>query len=256
MLRSLIAAAIGAGSASSSLAQSLNIDFGTPDTIPAHTYAAAARPGTWNSYESLPTNVRFAMVNRYGQAINARIYNNGGTAMLSHDIPGTTGGDAALMDDMLLSFNNPVDACIWVEGLLGGTYQVTTYALTPDDSFRLCRVRVDFASPGPIMVGGVWPGSHAQPTTYARHTVTIGNAGTIGLHSGLFGGNIQSGINGIQIVRLADCDADWNTTGTVNSQDFFDFLDDFFASEADFNFSGETNSQDFFDFLSAMFGGC
>jgi hypothetical protein len=46
--------------------------------------------------------------------------------------------------------------------------------------------------------------------------------------------------------------ADWNGDETVTSQDFFDFLADFFESNADFDGSGDTTSQDFFDFLESF----
>ncbi len=56
----------------------------------------------------------------------------------------------------------------------------------------------------------------------------------------------------------AHCAADIDNDGVVGSQDFFDFLTLFFASDpgADFNGSGDVTSQDFFDFLTAFFAGC
>jgi hypothetical protein len=49
------------------------------------------------------------------------------------------------------------------------------------------------------------------------------------------------------------CPSDWNSDGAVNSQDFFDYLNDFFAGSADFNYDGSTDPQDFFDFLNSFF---
>ena len=61
-----------------------------------------------------------------------------------------------------------------------------------------------------------------------------------------------------QRARLALCRGDFNADGSLNSQDFFDFLNGFFALDAgaDFNADGAINSQDFFDFLAAFFAGC
>jgi hypothetical protein len=52
------------------------------------------------------------------------------------------------------------------------------------------------------------------------------------------------------------CPCDFDESGTLNSQDFFDFLNCFFTTgcgQADFNGDMQVNSQDFFDFLSCFF---
>jgi hypothetical protein len=182
--------------------QSVNIDFGGAESVPPATYGAAGLPGVWNQVGVLPPGDRLDLVDRAGQAIVANIYMIGGTHMLVTDDPSTTGDHQALLDDMLIGFNNPVDVCIWVENLENDDYEVLTYAMTPGDPSLLSSVRVDFGTPGPVMIGGAWPGAHQEGVTFARHTVTVTN-GVIALHSGLWDAEVQSGINGIQIRPLS-----------------------------------------------------
>jgi len=49
------------------------------------------------------------------------------------------------------------------------------------------------------------------------------------------------------------CPCDVNGNGSVNSQDFFDFLTGFFGGTLDYNHDGFVTSQDFFDFLTCFF---
>jgi PKD repeat protein len=57
-------------------------------------------------------------------------------------------------------------------------------------------------------------------------------------------------------LTVVACACDWDGSGDLSSQDFFDFLTAFFANNADFNGDAVTNSQDFFDFLTCFFEGC
>jgi hypothetical protein len=59
----------------------------------------------------------------------------------------------------------------------------------------------------------------------------------------------------IDVPGSAVCPCDHNADDTLDAQDFFDFLSDFFnnAPRADFNADATVNSQDFFDFLACFF---
>jgi len=66
---------------------------------------------------------------------------------------------------------------------------------------------------------------------------------------------VLGSVEEIERIVLA-CPCDWNEDGTLNSQDFFDFLTSFFMLQADYNGDGVTNSMDFFDFLGCYFAPC
>ncbi len=72
-------------------------------------------------------------------------------------------------------------------------------------------------------------------------------------YDGMIGANDRA-----EIAPPPACLADFNGDGSVNSQDFFDFLSVFFEGleAADVNLDGYVNSQDFFDFLIGFFAGC
>jgi hypothetical protein len=187
-------------------AQSYKIDFGAARSAPSPTYAAAGLPGEWNILGVPTPGTFYPLVNLAGETSGVTLNNIGGTQLLSIDDAATAGDDQALIDDMLIGFNDPIDVCIWINNLPAGQWEVLIYAITPGDPALLSRTRVDNADQGPTFVGGAWPGQHELGVTFSRHTVNVTN-GVIGLHSGLFGGQIQSGINAIQVRRLIAGDA-------------------------------------------------
>jgi hypothetical protein len=186
-------------------AQAVNVDFGA-GSAPSSSYSAVGAAGVWNVVGVLPPGQRAPLLGPDGGTIGAQIYMIGGTSLLAANDPATAGDDEALLDDMLIGFNNPVDVCVWFEYLQNGGYDVILYALTPNDPDLMSRTRVDFASPDPTEVGGAWSGVHESKVSYARFTVSVTD-GTIGLHSGLWGTLVQSGLNGIQLLPHSAMDA-------------------------------------------------
>src|SRR6185295_5676294 len=146
--------------ATEAMGQSLNIRYGTSASTPSAVYAAAGLPGVWNTFLVTPGYAVQPLVSLQGTPVTAQYYQYGNSSMLTFNNPLTSGDDEKLMDSMMLSTNSPTDGCFWVQGLMLGTYEVTIYAMTPDDPSRLNRTRVDSGTPGPIMVGGTWPGHH------------------------------------------------------------------------------------------------
>jgi hypothetical protein len=199
--------------------QSLNVEFGDGASAPPASYAAAGLAGVWNSLEGVEL-VTYPLVDLNGAAIPATLKNIGAPSSLQVNDPLTFGADEALMDEMIISFNNPVDACIFFSGLAPGEYDVLVYAMTPGNAGLQSRVRVDFANEPPIWIGGAWPGQQQEGITYAHHTVTVTN-GSMGLHSGDWGTLVQSGINGIQLMLRTDvdCPSDLDGDGQVGLGD-------------------------------------
>lgn len=216
----IASAAVAVGAAASTAGASgelcFNIDFGNPGSTPSDAYGAAGTAGYWNDV-GVPSAAPMQLRDATGALSTVTIRNIGGTQILATDDAATAGDDEALMDDMLIGFNDPIDLCLWIGNVPAGTYEVLIYAMTPGDAGLLSRTRVDFADQGPTMVGGAWPGGHQEGVTYSRFTVTVGSE--IGLHSGLLGGFIQSGVNAIQIRPVPDCGGDVNGDGTTDSAD-------------------------------------
>ncbi len=97
-------------------------------------------------------------------------------------------------------------------------------------------------------------------TGIASLTLSARSAGSITAYFigtvSVAGGAAQTMAFRVGIPVVTPCPCDFNASGVLDSQDFFDFVAAFFSGDADFNTDGMTNSQDFFDFLGCFFAGC
>jgi hypothetical protein len=242
-------------------AQSINIDFGSPKSAPASTFGGAGLPGYWNTVSGIAAGQPVGLMGLDGKPTGVSLESpnqNRYAGTVNH--PETTGAFEALLDDYLVG-DGHISFGLVFSGLQNGEYLVYIYGWSPaDPEARTLAGVIGGYGGAPCFggSGGEWPG-HLQACvthSYSLVRVTDGRAGIITRGgSDFFSGDV----NGVQLVYRDDegpCPADWNGDGVLNSQDFFDFLNDFFDGNADFNGSGATDSTDFFNFLSWFLLAC
>ncbi len=186
--------------------QSFNVDFGTPEAAPPATYAAAGQAGVWNAFLALHGTTQSALVDIDGNTTTVSMTQVGGFENLTADDPTTTGDDALLLDDYLVTFNSDLESCLFFDGLAAGEYEAWVYAWMPlspaVEGFTSVDQEVGFPH---YQVGGSWVGQHQELLTYSYHTAVVGTDGNLDMHSGIVpGANAALGaaLNGVQLRRL------------------------------------------------------
>jgi len=234
-------------------AQSINLEWGSPETAPSAEYAAVGLPGVWNTFQEMSPGVRLPLVGLNGDPVPADVLNIGFDIIESAANPLTSGEHEALLDDCYTSFNDPIDGCLFFNGLEPGEYEVIMYAVAPDDAALTNRLRVDENVLPPEFVGGEWTGQHVDGLSFLRQRATVGNDGRLGVHSGLIGANIRSVLNGMQIIKLSDvCTGDCNTDGEITFDDLICAL--FSFGTASFTADCDGNEEvDFNDLVCTLF---
>jgi hypothetical protein len=100
--------------------------------------------------------------------------------------------------------------------------------------------------------------SAVLPAGSHRLIFEVGDVNDHALDSAVFIANLRAGAGTIGTEPSDDCRADFNDNGTLEVQDIFDFLNEWFDGErdADFNSNRVLEVADVFAFLNAWFAGC
>jgi len=250
MVFGITALGIASGSV---LGQSINIEWGSSDSVPPAMYAAAGLPGVWNNFQEMPGFVRESLVGLDGTLIAADIQNIGFDTIEATENLATSGDDSLMMDDCLTSFNDPVDGCLFFKNMEPGEYEVIMYSMAPDDDVLTSRVRVDQNTDGAEFVGGAWTGVYADGISYMRQHATVGNDRRLDVHSGEFRAEVRSVLNAMQIIKLDEtCTGDCDSSGSVDFNDLvcelFRFGEPSFIADCD-----GTEFVDFNDLVCTLF---
>lgn len=175
-------------------AQSFNIDTANGAGTPDPRYGGAAnQPGVWNAH---PGNdpAPFPLVDLLGNPTSVTLNMPLPFGPAAFDHPGTSGDEAALLDDYFDLHSTP--AAFELIGLRPGRYGVYTYAWGPDDA--AFRTTVEVNGQGAVSIGGGWPGQLQEGLVYAHHLVTITGTQSISIYTF---GRPRGTLNGFQIVE-------------------------------------------------------
>lgn len=223
------------------LGQSFNVDVGDPSSAPKSTYAAAGQEGFWNNVSGAhitpftpnPTPSDDMLLDVEGNPTNVGFHQFGGMDLQSvENSDATDADDIKLLNDYLVTHSAALESCMYLNGLENGLYEVITYAWFPNESKTVQKVRFDFVT-GFTLVGGVWPGDHAEGLTYSYDLIDVTN-GHIGWHVGIPSGGsttIGAAFNGFQLHKVGP-PADTDDDGDVDGKDYKQFSDCITGPEA------------------------
>jgi hypothetical protein len=193
--------------ASTTAAQSLNIDFGAENGAPPSSFAAAGLPGVWNvvhhpwDFPPPPVLGPFPLFDLEGNPIAATLTATDSLGTFLNDPGDPTGNDDALMRDGLIGYSPDITQVITLSGLENGLYRLITYSwYWPSELYGM----VVFVEGSKVAypVGGPWPGILKLPITHMMHVVQVTD-GTIQFQAAGSGpGSFFNGNNFVQGLQL------------------------------------------------------